>query len=305
MKFRKTKRGKRTKKVNRRRRKTYKIKGGTKANLELNKLECKEQNINEDPGCINHCGINRTGSSSIANEPSNTCVRDLSVEFLTDDLYKVGKDRIIKENSIELVEPDGEISFSDTISSCTAVTVVFNNNYKIGLHIGLAFYTKEEDENGLNAFGAGTAPPAIVTLVNMIDKIKELYDPTKEINGENIKSIYIFSNDYDIYSYINESKEYLINELRCITYKCNGIADNQKIKEILTKNLNVPNDFLLVVHNGIDVSTGNRGDYLLITRDGNVKAKYSSEKDPEIIPTPSTIPYAKENNEFKWPAVDR
>ena len=274
--------------------------GGTKANLELNKQECKEQNINEDPGCINHCGINRTGSSSNANEPSNTCVRDLSVEFLTDDLYKVGKDRIIKENSIELVEPDGEISFSDTISSCTAVTVVFNNNYKIGLHIGLAFYTKEEDEHGLNAFGEGSAPPAIVTLVNMADKIKELYDPTKEINGENIKAIYIFSNDYDIYSYVNESKEYLINELRCITYECNGIADNQKIKNILSKNLNILNEFVLVIHKGIDVSTGNRGDYLLIKRDGNLKAKYSSTENPIFIPEPATIPYAKKENEFTW-----
>ena len=80
--------------------------------------------------------------------------------------YVRGKSRIVVEDSIVFVEPEGEICYGDTITTCTTVTVVFDDNSKIGLHINpMPLYLRE------NLSNSTTTPEPIITYENIWDKI--------------------------------------------------------------------------------------------------------------------------------------
>ena len=125
--------------------------------------------------CGNYCAIDRTGVYA----QTGMCVSSITATKLKPEPYIKGLTRIIIENGIEYVGPEGEISYGDTITSCTTVTIIFNENHKIGLHYNPATYIFEGDS---------LAPLNIDTMFEKINR-KIIENNLSEVP---IKAIYIF-----------------------------------------------------------------------------------------------------------------
>ena len=144
--------------------------------------------------CGNYCAIERGGLKTNWNKckRSNACLR-----YMKPEPYVRGKSRIVVEDSIVFVEPEGEICYGDTITTCTTVTVVFDDNSKIGLHINpMPLYLREILSNST------TTPEPIITYENIWDKISEVRGINNKIRNA-VKAVYIISspnlNYYDTY----------------------------------------------------------------------------------------------------------
>jgi hypothetical protein len=194
----------------RRARKTRKQRGGFKQNNPMwkehktpNSLQgkCAECfNTSSKTGfcnlstCGNYCAIERGGLKTKWNtcKGSNACLR-----YMKPEPYVRGKSRIVVEDSIVFVEPEGEICYGDTITTCTTVTVVFDDNSKIGLHINpMPLYLREAISNSTST------PEPIITYENIWNKISELREINNKIRNA-VKAVYIISspelNIYDNY----------------------------------------------------------------------------------------------------------
>jgi hypothetical protein len=144
--------------------------------------------------CGNYCAIERTGTRGDWNicKKSDTCLK-----YMTPAPYLQGKSRILVEDSIAFIEPEGEICYGGTIDTCTTVTVIFDDNSKIGLHINpMPLYLREYQNNSTST------PEPIITYENIWDKISELREINNKIRNA-VKAVYIISSPnlkyYDTY----------------------------------------------------------------------------------------------------------
>jgi len=134
--------------------------------------------------CGNYCAIERAGNRADWNicKESDTCLR-----YMTPEPYLQGKSRILVEDSIAFVEPEGEICYGGTIDTCTTVTVLFDDNSKIGLHINPSpLQLREIDEN------YSSTPEPIITYENLWDKIRELRRQNNKLENL-VTALYIIS----------------------------------------------------------------------------------------------------------------
>lgn len=134
--------------------------------------------------CGNYCAIERAGNRADWNicKESDTCLR-----YMTPEPYLQGKSRILVEDSIAFVEPEGEICYGGTIDTCTTVTVLFDDNSKIGLHINPSpLQLREIGENYYST------PEPIITYENLWDKIRELRRQNNKLENP-VTALYIIS----------------------------------------------------------------------------------------------------------------
>jgi len=134
--------------------------------------------------CGNYCAIERAGNRADWNicKESDTCLR-----YMTPEPYLQGKSRILVEDSIAFVEPEGEICYGGTIDTCTTVTVLFDDNSKIGLHINPSpLQLREIGENYYST------PEPIITYENLWDKIRELRRQNNKLENL-VTALYIIS----------------------------------------------------------------------------------------------------------------
>jgi len=139
----------------------------------------------KNPECVQYCGLNKTGSYGAETVPKLHCIPSKSCQRLSESIYDTGVSRIILENTIHFIPPEGEICYGDTIDTCTTVSVILENNSKIGIHLNpMNILAGEEPPLNIGSY----APKADVTYKNMFDEINKL-------KGEKlIKAIYVIGN---------------------------------------------------------------------------------------------------------------
>ncbi len=145
---------------------------------DATKNDCDTKYANKMPPNYNRsecslCPFTNSGSNK---EPNKCQPFDNVAEYcfesgrLNKQLYLEGKSKIVVENNIEYIEPDGEVCFGNAITSCTTYCFVFSDNSKICAHINpvTTIFSK-----------IGFEPPEvlnheIVNFENIFDKVKEI-----------------------------------------------------------------------------------------------------------------------------------
>ena len=214
--------------------------------------------------CGKYCAIDRTGNYT----HNGICTSSMTASKLDPEPYLKGLSRIIIENGIEYVTPEGEISYGDTITSCTTVTIIFNGNYKIALHYNAATY----------AFG-GECP---LNLNNMFEQINTTI-LENNLSGVPIKAIYIFGS-----SRYYEDNKVLLNintqEVRVASALEAGVAPPRvaratvnSIRNLFSRNIPNPirHDALILQLENRDVKQKNSG-YLLVKANGTLSGKVTN-----------------------------
>lgn len=225
--------------------------------------------------CGNYCAIDRTGNYT----HNGICKSSMTASKLDPEPYLKGLSRIIIENGIEYVTPEGEISYGDTITSCTTVTIIFNGNYKIALHYNAATY----------AFG-GECP---LNLNSMFEQINTTIRKNN-LSGVPIKAIYIFGS-----SRYYEDNEVLLNmntqevrESRAEATRAAALAVGRaaaaqaprparatvnSIRNLFSRNIPNPirHDALILQLENRDVNQKNSG-YLLVKANGTLSGKVTN-----------------------------
>jgi len=144
--------------------------------------------------CGNYCAIERAGNKEEWNicRESDTCLTHMDPKP-----YLQGKSRILIEDSIAFVEPEGEICYGGTIDTCTTVTVVFDDKSKIGIHINPQPLLERNVFSGVNPFAPDIpnkydTPNPIITYENLWDKIRELRRQNNKLENT-VYAVYIIS----------------------------------------------------------------------------------------------------------------
>jgi hypothetical protein len=185
-------------------RKTRRQRGGFKQNNPMSKMihakcaECMATKSTEGfcnlSTCGNYCSIERAGNRAEWNicRESDTCLK-----YMNPSPYVKGKSRILVEDSIAFVEPEGEICYGGTITTCTTVTLVFNDKSKIGLHINPQPLLERNIFPGDNPFAPDIpdkydTPTPIITYENLWDKIREVRRQNNRLQNF-VSAVYIIS----------------------------------------------------------------------------------------------------------------
>jgi hypothetical protein len=135
--------------------------------------------------CGNYCAIERTGGDKAK---WNICMEsDACLKYMTPEPYLQGKSRILVEDSIAFVEPEGEICYGGTIDTCTTVTVIFDDNSKIGLHINPSPLQMRELFQNFNS-----TPEPVITYENLWTKIREVRRQNEKVTNA-VKAVYVIT----------------------------------------------------------------------------------------------------------------
>ena len=219
--------------------------------------------------CGNYCAIERAGNRADWNicRESDTCLR-----YMTPEPYLQGKSRILIEDSIAFVEPEGEICYGGTIDTCTTVTVIFDDNSKIGLHINPSPLQMREVFENFNS-----TPEPIITYENLWDKIREVRrENEKLINA--VKAVYVITSPQlitrsgppNLVGHIRSEANLEINSKSNILNTDRLRAIVQDNLEGFTKNTVFQYDPKISLH-----ATKNPDHRLLIRADGSIDRKYN------------------------------
>ena len=98
----------------------------------------------------------------------------------------------IVEDQLKVANPQQSICYGDTITSCTTLTVVLEDNWKVGLHINPATY-----ELSLQ----NLAPKQTYTPENIVAAVKDLLNTNDNVKGKKIKSIYLLGDSHGYYAH--------------------------------------------------------------------------------------------------------
>ncbi len=160
----------------------------------------KDQN-NFDHSLCPLCMFTNAGAPELANKCTpiagngNRCFQNPNGEFNRMDIQKYieGKSKITVENNIYIVEPDGEICFGNTITSCLTYCFILDDNTKISAHINP--FTNVYNNHFVP--NQDVINNEVVTVFNALNKLKNLVP-----NGKKIKKIYLLgAMDYKVYNY--------------------------------------------------------------------------------------------------------
>jgi hypothetical protein len=137
------------------------------------------------------------------------CFQDATGAYTRMDLRKYldGKSKITVENNIYLIEPDGEVCFGDTITTCLTYCLVLSDNSKIAVHLNpfTNYYARSPLLGGPHS---DILTNEVVNIFNVIDKIKEMI-----IDGKTISKIYISgAMTYEIYNNYEDNNKPFIGD---------------------------------------------------------------------------------------------
>ena len=138
------------------------------------------------------------------------------------------------ENNINITPPEGEVCFGNTITSCLTLCIIFDNNFKISLHINpvtTLFAKKFGDENILKN--------ETINQFTIIEKITEKITENKSLFRRILDYINVFSRLFRNNFYIK--KIILLGSLSYNIYETNSgekfisdeFAEYPEIAEIL------------------------------------------------------------------------
>lgn len=167
------------------------------------------------------CMFTNAGTSDSANKCTpiagngGRCFQNPNGDFNRMDIQKYieGKSKITVENNIYVVEPDGEICFGDTITTCLTYCFILEDNTKISAHINPFTNLSSRGIFGPNQ---NIIENEVVNVFNVINRVTNLI-----INGRKVKKIYLLgaANEYKVYRYQGsnyisdiDTQEMLINK---------------------------------------------------------------------------------------------
>uniref|UniRef100_A0A6C0IXP3 Uncharacterized protein n=1 Tax=viral metagenome TaxID=1070528 RepID=A0A6C0IXP3_9ZZZZ len=153
------------------------------------------------------CPYTNAGEQNLIDIDRTTCSKIGDLCYSDDcgadkTLFLKDKSKIVLEDNIYIIPPDGEVCFGDTITECIAITLVFEGNYKIAAHINPTDFIATMTENS----GKNTKINCHNLLYWIKRKIRELTD----IQGQRpiLQKILIFSgNSSDITIFPLEKKQ--------------------------------------------------------------------------------------------------
>lgn len=170
----------------------------------LNKIEAMEfcercANGSTDPRCSDsvfcgtYCGFDRTGQSGSQATSTNRCKDPKfvsSCEVNMDPVpFTAGKSKIVLEDTLYSIEPEGEICYGDAISSCLTLTIVMENGWKIGAHINSASFSLED---------TGFVPKQTYNPTTLLQAIQPILRTDPNFSGS-IRYIYCIGDVGNIY----------------------------------------------------------------------------------------------------------
>jgi hypothetical protein len=97
---------------------------------------------------------------------------------------------IILEDKLRIADPTQKICYGDEITTCSTVTIVMRNKYKIGAHFNGTFFQYPETSGGRVQ---NINPTTILT------KIKEKLDTNENFRGSTIEKIYLMTSFSNLY----------------------------------------------------------------------------------------------------------
>lgn len=111
------------------------------------------------------------------------CFQDVTGAYTRMDLRKYldGKSKIAVENNIYLIEPDGEVCFGDTITTCLTYCLVLSDCSKIAVHLN-SFISYYANSTMMGGPQPDIISNEVVNIYNVIDKIKEKITGSNKIN---------------------------------------------------------------------------------------------------------------------------
>ena len=151
-----------------------------------------------------HCPFTNAGKVINGNVTQSSCTKiDVNANYcfnlygntgrFDDTKFINGKSKIILENNIEYVEPEGEVCFGNAITSCTTYCFILNDNSKICAHLNLPSNVINKLFNLLNY--------DIVDYENIFHKVIDLMgingktsNPIKKIIITTVDPLYIYTN---------------------------------------------------------------------------------------------------------------
>ncbi len=244
----------------------------------------KDQN-NYDQRTCPFCIFTNAGSSENPNKcipidgNGGRCFQDSTGAYNRMDIrkYLEGKSKITVENNIYLIEPDGEVCFGDTITTCLTYCFILSDRSKIAVHLNPFTNISPRSEMFRDNNSPNIIQNEVVNIYNVLSLTSQRITGNKKI----IK-IYIFgASEYKVYSYgqnnfigDNDSvgtigvesmgytispksiKQHLLDELGQL------FAPEYEIKFMADKNINLGSiyfvnsdgDAVMQDRNGIDIS---------------------------------------------------
>ena len=219
--------------------------------------------------CGNYCAIERSGNK----EDWNVCKEsDTCLKYMTPAPYLQGKSRILIEDSIAFVEPEGEICYGGTIDTCTTITVIFDDNSKIGLHINPSPLQIREVFQNFNS-----TPEPIVSYENVWDKIREVRRENEKLTNS-VKGVYVITSPQLI---TRGSPVNLVGHVRsegnAQVNQNATVLSSTSLREIVEQNISgfTTNTVFEYDPNISLHSTENPKHHLVIRADGTIDSKYN------------------------------
>ena len=219
--------------------------------------------------CGNYCAIERSGNK----EDWNVCKEsDTCLKYMTPAPYLQGKSRILVEDSIAFVEPEGEICYGGTIDTCTTITVIFDDNSKIGLHINPSPLQIREVFQNFNS-----TPEPIVSYENVWDKIREVRRENEKLTNS-VKGVYVITSPQLI---TRGSPVNLVGHVRsegnAQVNQNATVLSSTSLREIVEQNISgfTTNTVFEYDPNISLHSTENPKHHLVIRADGTIDSKYN------------------------------
>ena len=140
------------------------------------------------------CPYANAGELNLRNRDRTTCQEIGSLCYsepcgADKTLFLRDKSKIVVEDNIYIIDPEGQVCFGDTIDTCMAITLVYKGNYKIAAHVNASYFPHVIDE----IFDKNTQ----VNSHNLLYWIKKKTDELADNLGERpiLEKVLIFSAD--------------------------------------------------------------------------------------------------------------
>ena len=95
---------------------------------------------------------------------------------------------------LKIASPEQSICYGDTVTSCTTLTILMEDGWKIGAHINPLSYYKAD------VLGDTTIQKQTINPTNLVSKCKEILDTNEHFKDNKIKSIYLLGDSGTFWS---------------------------------------------------------------------------------------------------------
>lgn len=160
---------------------------------------------NYDNSTCQQCIFTNSGASENPNKCTpiagngGRCFQDSTGAYNRMDITKYldGKSKITVENNIYLIEPDGEVCFGDTITTCLTYCFILSDSSKIAVHLNIYTNISPRSSIFMNANSPNVIQNEVVNIYNVLNLVRSMITGSIKI----IKIYILGASEYKVYSH--------------------------------------------------------------------------------------------------------